>query len=600
MTVVMQHFHFLRPEWLWALLPLVLLLGWYALHKVRGGLWTKVIDPQLRDYVLTGGQNKQRVWPLILMAIAGILSIVALAGPAWEKLPQPVFKDQSALMILFDLSQSMNSQDIKPSRLHRARHKLTDILRERRGGQTGLIVFAGNAFVVTPLTDDTETINAHVPALNTGLMPAQGSRADLAIEKTLELFAQTGIRHGKILIITDGIEGDNINTALENLKNAGHQLLILGVGTSEGAPIPATGGGFLKDRSGAIILPKLDEDTLRELGERYRRITIDDSDILALLEQTPTDALNLLAESTELNTDLWRDEGYRLLPLILLMALLAFRRGLLVIAFVVLLPLSNPAKAFDWESLWLNNNQRGARALAKKETERAIKLLSDPELRGAALYRAEQYDAAVETLDGIHTPNALYNKGNALAKLQKIPEAIAAYDETLALDPEHEDAKYNRDQLIKQQEQQQQNPQDGENSDESQQDQSEDSQSQEQQQGDPSQSEDQQQPEDSQSGDPQNDPQDQSDPKQDEESSEQDQQEQQAENQQTDEQRDAEQAQAEATEQAAEETPPDEQQQAMEQWLRRIPDDPAGLLRRKFQHQHNQQQKSQPAEPKPW
>src|SRR5690606_3909725 len=160
-----QEFHFLRPEWFWTLLPLTLLLAWFATARLRNGQWAKVIDPQLLEHVLTGQGQRQRLWPLVLLGIAGLLTVTALAGPAGKTLPQPVFKDQAALMILLDLSHSMDSQDLKPSRLQRAQHKLTDILRLRHSGQTGLIVYTAQPYTVTPLTDDTETINAHVSSL---------------------------------------------------------------------------------------------------------------------------------------------------------------------------------------------------------------------------------------------------------------------------------------------------------------------------------------------------------------------------------------------------------------------------------------------------
>lgn len=609
---IIQDFHFLRPEWFWVLLPLALLLAWFATARLRNGQWAKVIDPQLLEHVLTGQQHRQRLRPLLLLGLAGMLMIVALAGPAWKKLPQPVFKDQAALMILLDLSRSMDSQDLKPSRQQRAQHKLTDILRQRRTGQTGLIVYAAQPYTVTPLTDDTETINAHVSSLSTGLMPIQGSRPDLAIRKAMELFEQAGVRNGKVLFITDDIEPGRVDSAVDDLYAAGHELLILGVGTADGAPVPVPGGGFLKNSSGAIVIPKLDENALREVVAgrgKYHRLTVDDTDINYLLAEAPAADLNLLTESTDLKTDIWRDEGPWLLLPVLLLAALAFRRGLLLAGVLVLLPLPEPAEAFEWSSLWLNDNQRGVRKLEAGDAEQAAGLLEDPQWRGAAQYRAGNYEAAVESLNGIETADAFYNKGNALAQLGRVDEAVAAYEQALKLDPQHEDARYNRDLLLKQQQQQQQ--------------------SNSQQQSDSQQNENQNQQQ-SDNGDPQEQSGEQQSPQQ------QDQTGQQGENagstaneNQTGEQGDLEQqprqnseeesstgdheesgdngdaekrqdVNEQAVAEADDKLTPDAQQQATEQWLRRIPDDPSGLLRRKFLYQYRQQQNHQAPETEPW
>jgi Ca-activated chloride channel family protein len=200
----MSEFHFLRPEWFWALIPLAALVLWWSFHHARGGQWRRLVDPALQPHVLTGGAGRRgRAGPWIF-ALAGLLTVTALAGPAWERLPQPVFKDRSALVIGLDLSRSMLARDLAPSRLERAKLKGVDILRARRTGQTALVAFAAGAFTVTPLTDDVETITAHVSDLDVDLMPAQGSRPDRAVDKAMELFDNTGIRHGRVLLITDG------------------------------------------------------------------------------------------------------------------------------------------------------------------------------------------------------------------------------------------------------------------------------------------------------------------------------------------------------------------------------------------------------------
>ena len=177
-----ETFHFIRPYWLFLLIPLLLIVIFFLQNRLSKSNWEKICDPKLLPHLLIEKEGKQKHIPIYLLAIGGLLAIFALAGPTWERLPQPAFRDQSALVIALDLSRSMDANDIKPSRLIRARYKIADILKQRQEGQTALIVYAGEAFPVTPLTDDIDTITAQLSVLDTTIMPAQGSHADLAIK----------------------------------------------------------------------------------------------------------------------------------------------------------------------------------------------------------------------------------------------------------------------------------------------------------------------------------------------------------------------------------------------------------------------------------
>ena len=167
-----------------------------------------LIDKALLPHVLISKEIQSRNWPKILVAVTGLLSIIALAGPVWEQLPQPIFRNDSALVIALDLSRSMDAEDLKPSRLVRARFKIADLLKQRKDGQTALLVYADDAYSVTPLTDDTDTILSQLKALTTDLMPQQGSRADRAMLKARDLLKQAGARGGDVLLISDGVNKD--------------------------------------------------------------------------------------------------------------------------------------------------------------------------------------------------------------------------------------------------------------------------------------------------------------------------------------------------------------------------------------------------------
>ena len=281
----LTEFHFIRPYWLLAIIPFLVIVILLLRNKLSRGNWTSVCDAELLPYLLEEKATTQSRWPLTTGSIATLLMITALAGPTWKHLPSPVFRNESALVIALNLSPSMNAEDIKPNRLTKARYKIADILTQRKEGQTALIVYAGDAFTVTPLTDDFETIKSQLPALITNIMPSEGNNTTLALNKAVELFKQAGLQKGQILLVTDSVNDDEALQTAGNLEN--YPLSILGVGTIEGAPIALSEGGFLKDEQGHILVPKLNSDELIRLAEagkgHYQTITSNDADIKNLL-----------------------------------------------------------------------------------------------------------------------------------------------------------------------------------------------------------------------------------------------------------------------------------------------------------------------------
>lgn len=323
----MSDLHFLRPEWLLAIPAWLALVAW-ARRSTRGeSAWDRVCDPGLAPHVMDGGAPSRSRTFQLLAALAGIVAIVALAGPAWRELPQPVFRGQAALVIALDVSRSMNAEDIEPSRLARARLKVRDILDQRVDGQTALVAYAGDAFTVTPLTDDTRTIAALLPSLEPDMMPSPGSRPDRAIERGLALLRQAGTPRGRVLLVTDAAAGPRVDAAVERLAGAGYTLSVIGVGTPGGAPIP-DGDGFVRDDAGDVVVTALDEPALRALAARgggtYARYRVDDADIGQVLP--PSESAEE-AVPAALETDRWREEGPWLLLLLVVAVLPLFRRG---------------------------------------------------------------------------------------------------------------------------------------------------------------------------------------------------------------------------------------------------------------------------------
>ena len=590
----LSDFHFLRPWWLLAL-PLLVLLWLRLRQTAERSSWERICDPHLLPFIISGRNGRGERSSSVALLCGIILSVVALAGPTWQQLPQPVFRQQSALVILLDLSRSMDCPDITPSRLSRARYKVADILRLRSEGQTALVVFAGGAFTVTPLTSDTNTIAALLGSLQTDIMPSQGSRVDLAIEKGAQLVAQAGLQRGDLLLIGDGIDDARSLNAAKELTAQGLRLSVLGVGTAEGAPI-ATGEGFLQDDQGAIVIAMLDKRQLRELartgGGVYQDLSVDDQDINALLATTGLERLQGGVEQTELVTDRWQELGPWLLLPLLPLAALAFRRGyLLVLSLCLLLP-AESARALELSELWSRPDQQAYHELQQGNAAAAAEKFTDPAWRAVAAYRAGQYQQTVDALADRTDSTSLYNKGNALAQLGRYPEAIKAYQAALAAEPEHADAQFNRDLLRKllqdnkPEQQQATEPADAEPKEPNQ-------QSSEEQQDGRKKAEntaaEQQKPDDQNAREQASDAETSEQPA-DKATKKSEPARQQSSKMQPDEQApDAPLTTAETDDQA---------RLATERWLQQIPDDPGSLLQRKFLYQYKQQQ--QTGKENPW
>jgi Ca-activated chloride channel family protein len=577
-------FHFLRPLWL-LLLPVGAWLIWQLLRgRADGGGWRSVVDAQLRPHVLAEPEVlRDSRLALIVALTAWLLGVGALAGPTWERLPVPAFRSDEALVVALDLSRSMNAGDVEPSRLARAKLKLLDLLERRAAGQTALVVFSTHAFTVTPLTTDTRTISSLIGAVDTDIMPTQGGRIAAGLERAATLLEQTGLREGDVLVITDSEVGEDDLDAAAGLARDGYRVSVLAAGTEQGAPIPRREGGFVVDDGGQVVVPQLDAAGLQRLaaagGGRYAALTTSERDLDTLFPPAALPRGAAVDESggEQYEADIWLDRGLVLALLLLPLLALCFRRGWIAVWLLVVLAPQAPAEAFEWQDLWQRPDQRASKAFQSEQPERAAELFEDPEWRSAAQYRAGQFEQSAASLAAVDSTEGHYNRGNALAKAGQLPAAIAEYDRALALDEGHEDARYNRD-LLKQYledhpEQQQQNQGEPGQQGDSQQSESQSGEQQEGEGGDEQQSEQGEQGDSgqAQAADGADEQSDEGEPQTDEQDANAGQE-----------------ARDEAT--PAEAGPEDVEQwaseQAAEQWLRRVPQDPGGLLRRKFLYQY--------------
>ena len=609
----MMEFEFLRPLLLLLIIPWAILTTVQVLNKSRSNK-SGLIAPHLAHAMLTKGKASKQTNPWLL-ALFTLLCIIFIAGPSFEKQEVPVFKSKQARVVVMDMSYSMFSTDIKPDRLTQARFKALDMVELFKEGETALVAYAGDAFTVSPLTSDASTLSNLIPSLSPDIMPSKGSNVYAGIDQAMQLLSQAGYIQGEIILITDGLEQSDVDEVREAMQSSKFTLSIYAIGTAQGAPIALPEGGFMKGRSGEIVIPRLNVAPLRNLaaisGGQFSAYTPGAEDIQVF---APTASSSEADQNDEENKILWRiDAGKYGLILLIPLALLLLRKSALVLcAMFFMLPLSQPVYAADWQSWFKNTDQNALSAYQSKEFEKAA-VADNTDLKGAALYKQGQYEQAAAALKNSTSAIGQYNYGNALAQLGKVDEAIAAYEQALKQNPDFDQAKENKallEQMKQQQEQQQQNQsqdgesdqeqQSGEQSDQQGQSDKSDQGQQDQQQGESGEQSDQQQGEQSeqdaeqqnsgqQNSDQQNKPDMQADAQQQQDQTEQkdgEQSEQQAQPQPQQATENNEQQGQQQMMQSAQAKPmtPEEKEKAQQlnQLLRKVPDEPAILLRNKM------------------
>ncbi|WP_372393095.1 tetratricopeptide repeat protein [Xanthomonas sp. NCPPB 3582] len=598
LTGLLASLHLLRPDWLWALLAIVPAAVLWQLRRRSANAWRQSVDAHLLPGLLVAGGR--RGWlGFVLAALTYALAVVAMSGPSWRQVERPAFHSSMPLVVVVDLSSSSNATDLPPSRLLQVRAKLATLLRKRAGGEVALLVYAGESFTVAPLTEDVSNVALFLDALSPSVMPVDGKRADRAIDAAARLLQQAGFKQGEILLLSDSADG-SAESAARTARARGFRVSALGVGSARGAAY--------RTASGEIAQARLDEPSLRDLagqgGGRYARIAPDDADLQALGVLDP--AQQSLAEET---TDAsggktWLDEGYWLVLPVMALALLAFRRraAVALLALVCVLPLAQPAQAADG-TLW----------------QRADQVQQQHLDAGVQAYRRGDFAAAQKAFEHVPTDEGLYNLGNALARQGRYDEAIAAYDRALKQHPNQADAIANRAAVDAARKRQQQGNKDGQGKsrDQNQSGQNKAGQNQQNTQGagqngqppqdaqgkqegkDPSSATPESQDgktQAPQSSDGKGEPNTQDAPPQSADAKAQ----QQADEAQR---RKMQQAMAQAGDKGAgakgkaeaavaDETPEQrEQRQAVEAWLRRVPDDPGSLLRTKFRLEYERRQR---------
>ena len=413
---MIEDFHFLRPIWLLGIVAAVL-LAWSSLH--RDDLqrrWSGIVAPHLLAHLLVSPGSRWRLRPVHLTVAAIVLGAFALAGPTWDREHAPFVEDKAPLAIVIDLSPSMDTADIAPSRLERAKLKVHDLLALRQGARTAVFVYAGSAHMVLPLTDDAALIEAYVDALATRLMPVPGKDTAAALRLAAGYLAGEAVP-GTILFLTDSVEAAAFGAFAEGAGKS--EIMVLGIGTTSAADMPLDVAGL--------------QELRKQSGIELATLTLDGDDDVQWVQrraQTHLQEMQLDEQSR------WADRGWWLTPPLALLAALWFRRGwamhwaVLLLAAGLGLP-AQPAEAADWAHAFASADQQGRRAFDAGDFAAAGRLFADPMWKGAALYRAKDFDKAAEAFGAVDTPEAQFNRGNALAHLGKLEPAAAAYQQAV-------------------------------------------------------------------------------------------------------------------------------------------------------------------------
>ncbi len=403
---------------------------------------------------------------LILTAI--LLTAVALSGPQYGFRWQEVERKGIDIMIALDCSRSMLAKDVPPTRLDRAKREIIDLLTMLEGDRIGLVAFAGQAFLQCPLTLDYEAFHIFLNGLSPDSISVGGTDMSAAIDIALEGFEKTANTEKAIILITDGEStGGDPLAAAEKAAKDGIKLFCIGVGDTEGAPVPSKTGGFQKGSNGTIVLTRLDEESLKKMaaltGGMYVGSVAGDMDLDVIYHQEIRGKMDVATLTTQ-RKQIWEDRFQW--PLLLALAALisemfipAAKRGVLLLLLTGMIVFSGVKPL--WAESFSESSQLGQGAYEKGKYDDALKHFIDAQLEkpespeinyniGNVYYKKGEYDAAlrqyrkvIETKEPALRQKAFYNLGNTSFRMNRIDEAIKDYEAALKIEPQDKQAAQN-------------------------------------------------------------------------------------------------------------------------------------------------------------
>ena len=445
----LEYFHFLRPAWALLLLPWLAVLWAQSKRSLKRDMFGGIIAPHLLEHLRLGRFESRWINPRSFSRVLMVLALILLMGPSWRQQPSPLSQDDAALVILLDVSSSMQQRDIQPSRQQRAQQKITDLLALRPDKKAALIVYAGSAHTVLTLTADQDILQQYLAAIRPEIMPRSGKFPEYTLPLIDQVLRDTAAP-ASIVLFTDGLGADS-KAAFENYFNSRqHQLLVVGVGTQD-----ASEGLVPLERKS---LEKLASDS----NGSFIKLSVDDGDVRRINRRI--DSHYIVVEDSALP---WLDSGYPLVFPLMALFLMWFRRGWTITWCWLLLPVvlaSHPtpaqaeeqpdaapstlAVAGNWfAGLWLTGNQQGRLLMQLGHYEQAATRFEDPMWQGMALYYAEDFMSAAEYFSRRDSDDALFNEANARAHARDYLRAVHRYERLLARTPDYPGARQNRDRV---------------------------------------------------------------------------------------------------------------------------------------------------------
>lgn len=464
----MTEFHFLRGQWLWLLLAIVMLAPvlWHLLHKQNA--WQNLISSHLSNHLLKGSSSKSPRWPFWMLISALTISIVAAAGPSWQRIEVPLYNQDRGAVLVLDASLATRAQDLNPDRFTRLNFKAIDVVNNFNEGQLGFIAYAGAAFTVTPLTRDGATILQSLQVLTPEMMPWPGNHPLLAMQEANRLLTDAGYASGEIIWLTAGIQREDMEELRSFFRTSPHRVSILAAGTRDGAPIRDSEGDLLRDRRGRVMIAQLIPEYLERVASAtngvFTEIQNGNEDIELLLHFPPLSSP--ISEALQ-SGDEWLDFGPWLLLLLLPLVLIAARRGVIWSLLIAVIIIPQPIYAANadnsrattdsdvpvtpshiaptpaWKRPFHTQEQYAQDRFSEGDYARAAMYFRQPLAQGMAWYRAGDYAQAATAFAADFSPEGYYNLGNSLAKMGHLAEALDAYAQALQERPDWQQAQEN-------------------------------------------------------------------------------------------------------------------------------------------------------------
>lgn len=407
-----EQLHWIRPQALWLLIPVVLFPVLYLIRRDKSDQWVQRIASHLRQYVILKGNLKALYAARVLLIFGWIVIVISVSGPSFEQVEKPGAKVESTGLIMLQLSESMLKEDLQPNRLERAKYKIKDLLSANPGIRMGLVAYAGSAHLVIPPTTDYETLELHLEALKPGIMPKKGVNIDEAL-----VLADTLVRKNTapshFIFMSDMPDDADVETMKQFVQGKEDQVTIM--------PFTA----LTEDvNNRAIILNK-------ESNVQFLLPTLDASDVELLA--TTLEENKLYQDDPELQESMWVEHGYYLLWILAFIILIWFRKGFMPTLILAVL-LSSCSGNHSAKDLFLTKDYQGQKAMDEGNYMEAAKLFEDPMQKGTAYFKAGDYKKAIEAFRKDTTAQGFYNLGLSYLKEENYNAAYNAFYRSKMLD----------------------------------------------------------------------------------------------------------------------------------------------------------------------